>query len=323
MSRARRAGTRPKAVIIGARLKRSFSVHSSDTEEYVTPKKRLRKDISSPCASDSTPSSCRVIRVAARNPSVCADDFDLSTALRRCCTRIDASIVGELKDLPHGKGLVPCVQRLLHTIKLNVKKRFCAKDRIIETELYLSWLQELGFVVTGIENLLNAKIPGTRQRLKGLGHITFGILYHIIDGFISDVDHHHDGRLSRGAEEHPIYPVTMSLVEEAKDSSTDSRAEKAVRLAEEALAKYDRVMEVALRRLKAESRKTLKSARTIAHKERALARACCLLCEQTGFCEDKGGTGDSILQSTRRLMRQWKAEHGITDADEYDSPDDS
>lgn len=98
----------------------------------------------------------------------------------------------------------------------------------------------------------------------------------------------------------------MTLVEEAKDPSTDSRAERAVCLAAEALRKYDKVMEVALRRLKAESPKTLKAARIIAQKEKALARACCLLCEQTGFCEDKGGIGDSILKLTRKLMRQWK-----------------
>jgi len=155
--------------------------------------------------------------------------------------------------------------------------------------------------------LLKTKVPGTRQCIKGLGYITFSLLYHIIDGFISDVDHHHDGWSSRGTEEHPIYPVTMTLVEEAKDPSTDLRAERAVRLAVEALRRYDKVMEVALRRLKSESQKTIKAARIIAQKERVLAHACCLLCEQTGFCEDKGGTGDSILQLTRRLMRQWKA----------------
>lgn len=100
----------------------------------------------------------------------------------------------------------------------------------------------------------------------------------------------------------------MTLAEEANDPSTDSRAENAVRLAEEALKKYDRVMELAVRRLKAEGGRTLKVARLIAQKERALARACCLLCEQTGFGGDKSGTGDSILQSTRKFMRQWKAE---------------
>lgn len=100
----------------------------------------------------------------------------------------------------------------------------------------------------------------------------------------------------------------MTLAEEAKDPSTDLRAEITVRRAEETLGKYDRVMELALRRLKAEGGKTLKLARSIAQKERALARACCLLCEQTGFGEDKDGTGDLLLQSTRRSMRRWKAE---------------
>jgi hypothetical protein len=100
----------------------------------------------------------------------------------------------------------------------------------------------------------------------------------------------------------------MTLAEEAKDPSTDSRAETAVLLVEEALRRYDRVMEAALRRVKAESRRTVKMARSIAQKERALARACCLLCEQTGFGGDSSETGESLLQSTRRFMRQWKAE---------------
>jgi len=55
-----------------------------------------------------------------------------------------------LNPLP-GKGLAPCVQHLLHHSQLNVKARFRAKERIIETELYLSWLEELDFVVSGIE----------------------------------------------------------------------------------------------------------------------------------------------------------------------------
>jgi hypothetical protein len=55
---------------------------------------------------------------------------------------------------PHsfkGKALAQSVQSLLHTAKLNVKKRLRDKDRIIETELYLSWLEALEFVVVGIE----------------------------------------------------------------------------------------------------------------------------------------------------------------------------
>ncbi|KXN84606.1 hypothetical protein AN958_12287 [Leucoagaricus sp. SymC.cos] len=300
-----------------ASLKRAFSAHSSDTEEFVTPKKRARADLSSPCRSENTPCSSRV-----RRPYKEPEPLDLCAALRRCSLSVDSSIVDELKALPCGKALIECVQRLLHANKLSVKK--CLKDRgrIIETELYLGWLEELNFVVAGIDNLLKVKIPGTRRRLTGLGHITFAILYHIIDGFISDVDHHHDGWSSRGSEEHPIYPTTMTLAEEAKDPSTDSHAENAVRFAEDALRKYDDVMEVALRRLKAEGRKTVKMARMIAQKERALARACCLLCEQTGFGGDKSGTGDSLLQLTRRTMRLWKAEFGITDDDEYDTQDD-
>lgn len=69
-----------------------------------------------------------------------------ATRYTTCCTPLD----GSLSPLP-GKGLVSCVQHLLHHTKLNVKKHFRAKERIIETELYLGWLEELDFVVTGIE----------------------------------------------------------------------------------------------------------------------------------------------------------------------------
>lgn len=50
-----------------------------------------------------------------------------------------------------GKPLAQSVQSLLHSVKINVKKRVDKRDRIIETELYLRWLEELDFAVTGIE----------------------------------------------------------------------------------------------------------------------------------------------------------------------------
>ncbi|KAF9447300.1 hypothetical protein P691DRAFT_793628 [Macrolepiota fuliginosa MF-IS2] len=305
-------------------MKRSFSVHSSETDEYVTPRKRARRDINSPCPSENTPASCRsmiVVKVAPRKAYNEPQEVDLCATLRRCRSEADPSAIKELKALPYGKPLVQHVQSLLHVVKTNVKKRVDKTDRIIETELYLKWLEELDSAVIGIENLLSAKIPGTRRRVPGLGYITFVILYRIMDGFISDVDHHHDGWSSRGSEDHPIYPITMTLAEEAKDPSTDSRAESAVHFAEDALGRYDRVMGVAVRRLKAEGGRSLRLARMVAQTERALARACCLLCEQTGFGGDKSATGESILRSTRTFMRQWKAEHGITDDDEYDTQD--
>jgi hypothetical protein len=43
------------------------------------------------------------------------------------------------------------VQNLLHTGQINVKKRVDKSRRIIMTELYLQWLEELEFAVTGIE----------------------------------------------------------------------------------------------------------------------------------------------------------------------------
>ncbi|KAF7767896.1 hypothetical protein Agabi119p4_7139 [Agaricus bisporus var. burnettii] len=290
---------------------------SGDTDELATPAKRLRRNTASPCPSENTPSPSRTIRAPLRK-----HNFDLYDALCRCREETDPLTIDEIRALPCGKVLVQSVQKLLHTGKINVKRRADKSRQIIMTELYLQWLEELDFAVTGIENLLNAKIPGTRRRVPGLGRVTFAILYRTIDSFISDVDNHHDGWSYRDSEEHPIYPATMTLAEEAKDPSTDLRAEITVRRAEETLGKYDRVMELALRRLKAEGGKTLKLARSIAQKERALARACCLLCEQTGFGEDKDGTGDLLLQSTRRSMRRWKAEYGITDDDEYDTQDD-
>ena len=45
--------------MVYASLKRTYGIYTSDTDEYQTPRKRTRKDVDSPCPSDTTPSSCR------------------------------------------------------------------------------------------------------------------------------------------------------------------------------------------------------------------------------------------------------------------------
>ena len=57
------------SAMVCAPLKRSFSIYSNDTEEYTTPRKRTRQDISSPCPSDITPSSCRGVLTFFNNAS--------------------------------------------------------------------------------------------------------------------------------------------------------------------------------------------------------------------------------------------------------------
>jgi hypothetical protein len=140
-----------------------------------------------------------------------------------------------------------------------------------------------------------------------MGRVSFAILYHLLEEYINEVNAHQDGWSFR----YPAGPVAsdpliMSFAEEANDSTTDQRSADAVRLAEEILEKYDRVMECSVRRYKSECNKRLMTG-AIGRKEESLARGCCLLSEQTGY----GGTEDmgfSLLVKTRDVMMEWKQE---------------
>ena len=101
----------------------------------------------------------------------------------------------------------------------------------------------------------------------------------------------------------------MSLVEEAKDSSTDARSDESVKRAEEALMNFDRVMANTVRRYKAEqgwNNATL--AERISSQEHTLAKGCCLLCEQTGYGAEENDVGESLMEETRGAMTLWKNE---------------
>ncbi|TFK24407.1 hypothetical protein FA15DRAFT_669640 [Coprinopsis marcescibilis] len=253
-----------------------------------------------------------------RQASLC----DLTAVLGRCgssCVPIDTATITDVKDFPRGENeAISAVKQVLYRVKLSVKAKFDkAGERIMATELYLEWLQELDFVLTAIENLLSSKVPGTRKRVSGLGRISFTILYQLIDEFISEVDLHHDGWSYRSpgfSARSSLYPETMTIVEESHDSSTDVRIELAVREAEDFLARYDSVMADAVRRYKIEcGRSNVNLADAIGSKEHSLSRACCLLCEQTGYGSNDNDTGDTLLQETRAAMQEWKAEFGSGD----------
>lgn len=103
----------------------------------------------------------------------------------------------------------------------------------------------------------------------------------------------------------------MSLVEEAKDASTDARSEVSVKRAEEALQKFDQVMANAVRRFKAErGRNNATLAEKISSQEHNLAKGCCLLCEQTGYGAEENDVGDILMEETRGVMTLWKNEVG-------------
>lgn len=136
-------------------------------------------------------------------------------------------------------------------------------------------------------------------------------LYNLVDAFIDEVNAHHD-RPSPDSSEPPLYPPTLTLVEEAKDPSTDSRSEDAVELAEAALSKIDRVLADAVRRYKVEcGRNNPGLASRISSQEHALAKGCCLLCEQTGYGTSEDDMGDTLMEETRDIMVQWKNEVSI------------
>jgi hypothetical protein len=130
----------------------------------------------------------------------------------------------------------------------------------------------------------------------------------LVDGFIDEVNAHHDGSSSLSSEP-SLYPATMTLVEEVKDESTNVRSEEAVRLAQESLKVLDTVLADAVRRYKAEcGRNNPALASRISTQEHALAKSCCHLCEQTGYGAEENDMGDTLMEETRDIMIQWKNE---------------
>ncbi|KAF6766485.1 hypothetical protein DFP72DRAFT_866660 [Ephemerocybe angulata] len=338
-------------------LKSQFSLaNSSDTEEpWTPPRKRFRFSTndgdehfgspnrsvagSSPytVASSSSPASSLSNGSPSkkRRRTVSTDEYDLTSVLRRCNNgSLDALAIRDVKVFPRAeRDALEVVRHLLTRSQSASKSRLSrSSQKILETELYLEWLSDLNFVISAIENLLSAKIPGTRKRVTGLGRLSFTILYTLMDEFIEEVDRHHDGWSGSSGGSSPgkagsprsrarpcdaLYPQTMTIIEESQDSSTDARMAVAVEEAEELLARYDLVMADAVRRYKIEcGRNNDKLADAIGSKEYALSRACCLLCEQTGFGGDEDG--DSLLREARTAMVEWKEEFGSERPDEDD-----
>jgi len=157
-----------------------------------------------------------------------------------------------------------------------------------------------------LQNAMGAKVPGTRKRVPGLGRACYQIVYNLVDEFIDEVNVHHDGW---SFSEPSLYPTTMSLVDEAKDDSTDHRSDEAVKQADAAFKEIDRVMVDAVRRFKAErGRNNPSLASKISSQEYSLAKSCCLLCEQTGYGAEEDDMGFTLMEDTRAVMTQWKNE---------------
>ncbi|TFK39016.1 hypothetical protein BDQ12DRAFT_682867 [Crucibulum laeve] len=317
--------------------------HSSDTDLFETPpRKRFRRDDSESIATISSASSYGSSSTAASSSSLTPHTgqvaFNLSASLRRCVSDpSDVVAIRDFQSMPKGdRTSLYAVQSLLEEVQLQVKQKGDKrKERMLETELYAEWLQESEFVLDAIENMLNAKLPGTRKRVPGLGRITFSILYHLMDEFISAIDAHHDGWSYRASPTKspttPVkspssifipdspYPPTLTLIEECNDPSTDARSELAVQQAEELLQRYDAIFVVAVKRYKAETGRNRKLAATIGRREYTLARALCLLCEQTGYGSEDDDMGDTLLQYSREAMRDWKAQYAANDEGDSDS----
>ena len=227
------------------------------------------------------------------------------------------------------------VQLVINSAKAAVCQRFDSKKgKMLETELYLEWLLELEYLVSAVEvrvnpfqhyslilstlsritlqAALNAKVPGTRKRVTGLGRVSYTLLFHLVDEFVSEVNSHHDSWSLPSSEYFSFQvsgPPTMTLVEESHDPTTDIRSEKAVGLAEKCLKKVDKVMADAVKRYKVEcGRNNPSLASRIGIQEHTLAKSCCLLCEQTGYGGDEDDMGDTLMQVTREVMSDWKQE---------------
>ncbi|KAJ7163319.1 hypothetical protein C8R46DRAFT_1347192 [Mycena filopes] len=256
------------------------------------------------CSNDRTPRCCVDENLAPR-------PADLEKLLRRLAKSVDYATVKALKGMAtgRGQGLTVMVQSLIDHVKSVVAERHqgsVGDKKLLQAELYLEWLLEYDFVLTAVENVLEADIDISS------GKTLFSILFHLIDQYVSTVDAYQDG----WSQQEPTVPGErcswlMTLVEEANDSSTDERSTSAVEQAEAELDRYDAVMAQALRRYKAERPEYWRLSTAIGDKQETLARGCCLLSEQTGF----GGSDDmglDLLVATREVMLEWKEQTSKT-----------
>ncbi|KAJ7043905.1 hypothetical protein C8F04DRAFT_1070875 [Mycena alexandri] len=276
-------------------LKRSRSAHFTSSGSGPAHKKQC---------SDDRKARCRHVEENSTDPQAPAH---LEKALRRLAKSVDYATVKTLKGMATGReqGLTVMIQSLIGHVKSVVAKRHHGLEgdkKLLQAELYLEWLHEYEFVLTAVENVLEAKIE------ISTGKTLFSILFHLIDQYISAVDAFQDG-WSHQQSKVPVEPCSwvMTLVEEANDSSTDERSTMAVEQAEAELDRYDAVMTQALRRYKAERPEYWRLSTAIGDKQETLARGCCLLSEQTGY----GGSDDmglSLLFTTRDAMLEWKGQ---------------
>ncbi|KAJ6509012.1 hypothetical protein C8R45DRAFT_969596 [Mycena sanguinolenta] len=285
-------------------LKRSRSARSNATPEPAHKKQKQRlNDRQARCREESP------------QAPVC----ELEKLLRRLAKSVDFATVKALKGLvterKQGACMTVMIQSLIERVKAIVAERFQDSEdseKLLQTELYVEWLREYGFVLTAIQNVLRAKIK------IATGKTLFSILFHLIDEYISAVDSFQDGWSHR----EPAGPAeqcswVMTLVEEANDSSTDERSLAAVREAERKLERLDAVMALAVQRYKSECRDYWQLSKAIGSKQETLARSCCLLSEQTGF-GDADDLGFGLLVTTREAMLKWK-EQASDDCDQEDS----
>ncbi|KAJ6584760.1 hypothetical protein B0H19DRAFT_1368270 [Mycena capillaripes] len=257
--------------------------------------------------SDDRKARCREESTAKLQTPVC----DLERLLRRLAKNVDYATVSALKRVATGREcVVAMVQSIIERVKIIVAERsqgLEGSNKLLQAELYLEWLREYDFVLVAARNVLRAKVQ------IATGKTLFSILFHLIDEYISAVDAYQDGWSHGGPVERCAW--VMTLVEEAKDSSTDERSITAVQQAETNLDRFDATFALAVQRYQAECKYWELSA-AIGRKQETLARACCLLSEQTGYGGDDDG-GYGLLVATREAMLRWKEQTS------GDSPEDS
>nr|GAT50571.1 predicted protein [Mycena chlorophos] len=226
----------------------------------------------------------------------------LEKTLRRLATSVDLATVRTLKNVASVDELPLLVQTIIEHAQELVAERchkFKGKRKLLQGELYVEWLYECEYILTAIENILHAKLQTT------VGRTLFSILFHLVDEYVSAVDRYQDGWSYEAR-----YDWVMSLVEEANaasaSSTIDARSADAVRDAETQLDWLDKILQRVVLRFKAESIDHKRLAGVVGMKEEALARACCLLSEQTGF-GDADEMGFGLLVNSREAMLQWKS----------------
>ncbi|KAH9940243.1 hypothetical protein B0H21DRAFT_582176 [Amylocystis lapponica] len=222
---------------------------------------------------------------------------ELLTLLMRCVLS-EAEAVTQLHDLCKGRRgidleevLVACATRLTNVARAAFDQRMRQEGKqLTEAELFTGWLETLEPIMNVVKVLLDAKAPGTRKQMHGMGRLTYPLACSLIGTYIAAVvGHSSPTELSPG-----VSPPAEHV------SAENGIAHVAKERGMAVLRRFDELLYEAFRRFKKE---TSRKAAAPKVRERAdwLNREVRALAVRSGF----GEVGDGLFMHSRTAIWNW------------------